>query len=146
MTLQNLLAIQSLVEFKAQRDDVQRLLMAAARNLNDASVTAISDENRFDAAYKCLMQCAMASLMAHGFRTSTSKPGHHQIAIQSLALTIGLDSTTIIVLDGLRRQRNISDYDGDPVSPAAVEECRYQAQALLDHVREWLKTHRPDFC
>ncbi len=146
MTLQNLLAIHSLVEFTAQREDIQRLLVAAERNLHDAAVTAISDENRFDAAYKCVMQCAMASLMANGYRTSTSKPGHHQTAIQALRLTVGLDAKTVIILDGLRKQRNINDYDGDPVSPTAVEECRKQAQALLAHVREWLKANRPEFC
>lgn len=63
MTLENLLKIQSLVAFQTKRDDVQRLLAAAERNLNDAAITAISDENRFDAAYKCGMQCAMASLL-----------------------------------------------------------------------------------
>lgn len=146
MTLQNLLAIQSLVEFTAQREDIQRLLTAAERNLNDAAVTAISDENRFDAAYKCVMQCAMVSLMANGYRTSTSKPGHHQTAIQSLALTVGVEAKTVVVLDGLRKQRNINDYDGDPISPTVVEECRRQAKALLAHVRAWLKDHRPDFC
>ena len=72
MTLQNLLAIQRWVEFKAQREDIQRLLSAAERNLRDASVTAISDENRFDAAYKCIMQCSMVGLWASGYRTSTS--------------------------------------------------------------------------
>jgi len=57
--------------------------------LNDAAIAAISDENRFDAAYKCVMQCAMASL---------------------------LPPQTMVVLDGLRKQRNIADYDGDPIS------------------------------
>lgn len=145
MTLQNLLKIQSLVEFDAQPEDIERLLVAAERNLKDAAVTAISDENRFDAAYKCVMQCAMASLLAHGYRTSTSKPGHHQIAIQTLPLTVGLDARTVIVLDGLRKQRNINDYDGDPISPTLVDECIEQAQALLAHVRGWLSAHRPDF-
>jgi len=123
MTLQNLLKIQSLVKFDAQPEDVQRLLVAAERNLRDASVTAISDENRFDAAYKCVMQCAMASLMIHGYRPSTSKPGHHQTAIQTLPLTVGLDAGKVIVLDGLRKQRNINDYDGNPISPTLVDEC-----------------------
>lgn len=145
MTLQNLLAIQSLVEFPAQREDIQRLLAAAERNLIDASVTLISDEHRFDAAYKCVMQCALASLMANGYRPSTSKPGHHQIAIQALNLTVGIDAKTIIVLDGLRKQRNISDYDGGPISPTAVEECRRQAADLLQHVRNWLKLRHPEF-
>jgi hypothetical protein len=124
MTLQNLLAIGSLSEFKAQRDDVQRLLTAAERNLKDAGATNISDENRFDAAYKCVMQCAMVGLWASGYRTSTGKPGHHQTAIQSLQLTVGLDAKTVRVLDGLRRQRNINDYDGNPISPTVVEECQ----------------------
>lgn len=146
MTLQNLLAIRSLVEFNAQREDIQRILTAAERNLADAAVTAISDENRFDAAYKCVMQCAMASLMANGYRTSTSKPGHHQTAIQALTLSVGLDARTVVVLDSLRKQRNINDYDGEPVSPTAVEECQRQAQALLAHVRAWLAEHRPDLC
>lgn len=144
MTLQNLLKIQSLIEFTAQPDDIARLLVAAERNLNDAAVTAISDENRFDAAYKCVMQCAMASLLAHGYRTSKSKPGHHQTAIQTLPLTIGLDAKTVVVLDGLRKQRNINDYDGDPISPTLVEECIKQAQALLAHVRDWLRLHPPE--
>lgn len=145
MTLQNLLKIQSLVEFDAQPEDIQRLLVAAERNLRDAAVTAISDENRFDAAYKGVMQCAMASLMIHGYRPSTSKPGHHQTAIQTLPLTIGLDAGTVIVLDGLRKQRNINDYDGNPISPTLVDECIRQAQALLAHVHNWLAQHRPDF-
>lgn len=145
MTLLNLLKIQSLVVFNAQREDIQRLLVAAERNLNDAAVTAISDENRFDAAYKCVMQCAMASLQAHGYRPSKSKPGHHQTAIQTLPLTVGLDPKIVVVLDGLRKQRNINDYDGNPITPTAVAECIKQAQALLAHVHGWLAEHRPDF-
>lgn len=144
MTLQNLLAIQRLQTFEAGRADVLRLLAAAERNLADAAVQAISDENRFDAAYKCIMQCAMAALWANGYRTSTSQPGHHQTAIQSLTLTIGLDAKTMVLLDTLRRQRNVNDYDGVPVSPSTVQEAGRQAEALLRLVKAWLNRHRPD--
>ncbi len=144
MTLQNLLAIQRLLAFEASRDDIQRLLAAAERNLADSTVGAISPENRFDAAYKCVMQCAMAALWANGYRTSTSQPGHHQTAIQSLTLTIGLDAKTMVVLDTLRKQRNVSDYDGDPISPSSVEECLKQADALLKRLKSWLAQQRPD--
>ncbi len=44
MTLQNLLAIHRLLVFEASRDDVQRLLAAAERNLVDAAVNGISAE------------------------------------------------------------------------------------------------------
>jgi hypothetical protein len=109
MTLQNLLAIKQLLAHSADRGGVLKMLDAARRNLADARVREISTDNRFDAAYKCLMQCAMLALWANGYRTSTSQPGHHQTAIQCLTLTMGVDKSTVIVLDALRRQRNVSD-------------------------------------
>ncbi|MBP9916831.1 MAG: hypothetical protein KBF24_11535, partial [Thiobacillaceae bacterium] len=99
MTLENLLAIRRLVRHEAGRDAILKLLSSARRNLADAGVTSISAENHFDAAYKAIMQCAMAALWAKGYRTSTSEPGHHQTAIQALPLTLALESSTVIVLD-----------------------------------------------
>lgn len=144
MTLQNLLAIQRLQTFEPTAEGVQRLLAAAARNLADAKLAALSADNRFDAAYKTLMQCAMIGLWANGYRTSTSQPGHHQTALQALPLTMGLDKDTVIVLDALRKQRNLGDYEGNPVTDAAVVECLKRAEALLAHTQQWLAKQRPD--
>jgi uncharacterized protein (UPF0332 family) len=138
MTLENLLAIRRLVRHEAGRDAILKLLSAARRNLADAGVTSISAENRFDAAYKAILQCAMAALWAKGYRTSTSEPGHHQTAIQALPLTLALDSSTVIVLDALRKQRNLNDYTGEGVSDALLAECLAQAEALLRHTRNAL--------
>ncbi len=144
MTLQNLLAIQRLQAFEPTAEGVQRLLAAAARNLADAKLAALSADNRFDAAYKTLMQCAMIGLWANGYRTSTSQPGHHQTALQALPLTMGLDKDTVIVLDALRKQRNLGDYEGNPVTEAVVAECLKRAEALLAHTQQWLAKQRPD--
>ncbi len=144
MTLENLLAIHRLQAFEATPGGVQRLLASAERNLADAWLTALSADNRFDAAYKTIMQCAMVALWAKGFRTATSQPGHHQTALQTLPKTLGLAADTVIVLDALRKQRNLNDYEGDPVTDAAVAECLTQAEALIAHTRQWLARHRPD--
>ena len=64
MTLENLLAIHRLQSFTPSRDGVQRLLAAAQRNLTDARLAALSADNRFDAACKAIMQCAMIGLWA----------------------------------------------------------------------------------
>lgn len=143
MTLANLLAIQRLQAFEPTAQGVQRLLAAAARNLDDAGIAQLSPENRFDAAYKCILQCAMLGLWAQGYRTSTSQPGHHQTALQALPLSMGLTNDVVIVLDALRKQRNQNDYEGDPVRPAVVAECITQAQALLLHTRGFLQTRYP---
>ncbi len=144
MTLANLLAVHRLLAFNATPQGVQRLLAAAARNLTDAKLAQLSAENRFDAAYKCIMQCAMLGLWANGYRTSTSQPGHHQTALQALPLTMGLPNDIVIVLDALRKQRNLNDYEGDPISDGAVSECLTQAEALLAHTRQFLQTRFPN--
>ncbi len=145
MSLENLLKINKLQTHNPSREAVLRLLQAAARNIADARIAEISGETRFDAAYKCIMQCAMVALSANGYRTSTSQPGHHQVAIQTLPITIGLEQSTVIVLDALRKQRNINDYEGDPISNQAVVECIKQAEQLYKVVTAWLAINRPDF-
>lgn len=144
MTLDNLLAIRQLQAHNADPAALRKLLDAARRNLADAQVTQVSNDNRFDAAYKCVMQCAMLGLWANGYRTSTSQPGHHQTAIQCLGHTMGVSKDDIIVLDALRRQRNVTDYEGDPVSDATLAGCLEQAARLLAHTGQWLRTHRAD--
>lgn len=143
MTLTNLLAIQRLQAFDATAQGTQRLLAAAERNLVDAHLEALSPENRFDAAYKCILQRAMLGLWAQGYRNATSQPGHHQTALQSLPLTMALPNDVIIVLDALRKQRNQNDYEGDPVSQAVVTECIAQARSLLAHTRKFLQSRFP---
>lgn len=145
MTLQNLLAIQRLQAHNADRAAIQKLLQAARRNLADAQVAQVSADNRFDAAYKCIMQCAMLGLWANGYRTATSQPGHHQTAVQSLGLTMGVATADMIVLDALRRQHNANDYEGDPVSPAALTSCLEHAARLLAHTEGWLRQHHPQW-
>ena len=143
MTLKNLLGI-SLDAVQPDKAQIAKLLAAAERNIADAHLAGLSTENRFDAAYKAIMQLAMAALHANGYRTLTSKPGHHQTAIQTLTSSVGLENANVIVLDALRKQRNLADYSGDLVSEAAAAESLQSAKDLQGHVRAWLKAKRPD--
>ena len=74
----------------------------------------------------------------------TSQPGHHQTALQVLPKTLGLERDVVIVLDALHKQRNLNDYEGDPVSDSAVTECCRQAAFLLDPTQTWLRRNRPE--
>lgn len=66
MTLQNLLG-RSLDAIAPDKTQIAKLLAAAQRNIQDAQLSALSAENRFDAAYKAIMQLSMAALQAHGY-------------------------------------------------------------------------------
>ena len=143
MTLKNLLGL-SLDAVAPDKAHMAKLLAAAERNIADTKLQGLSTENRFDAAYKAIMQLAIVALNANGYRTMTSKPGHHQTAIQTLPTSVGLPPAKVIVLDALRKQRNLADYSGDLVSDAAAAECLASASELLVHVRAWLAANRPD--
>ncbi len=144
MSLKNLLKIGQLKEHPPDAREIQKLLLAAERNLADARVTSISLETRFDAAYKAIMQSALAALMACGYRPATNRPGHHMTVIQSLPLTIGLSGARITVLDTLRRKRNILDYTGEDMDDASMESCIVESEQLLADVEKWLKIERPE--
>lgn len=90
MSLDNLIGI-SLEKIEPDAASIKKLVAAAERNISDARVTEVSFENQFDAGYKAIMQLANAALQANGFRTLTSKPGHHMTMLQSLSQTIDLD-------------------------------------------------------
>jgi len=144
MTLQNLLKIGQLKEHPPDAGEIQQLLRAARRNLGDAVVADVSPETRFDAAYKAIVQASLAALMAHGYRPDTSRPGHHQMVIQALALTIGIAASRVTVLDTLRRKRNLSDYTGEDIDDTSAAECAKEADRLLRDVIDRLKRNRPE--
>ena len=143
MSLENLAKIGQLKPHPTDAEEIERLLIAAQRNLRDARVTTISAETRFDAAYKCIMQSALAALMMHGYRPDTHRPGHHMTVVQSLPLSIGIEAKRIPVLDALRRQRNVADYTGDDIDVSTAEHCAAEARRLIEDVLAWRKANLP---
>ena len=143
MSLQNLVGV-SLESVTPSKQTIGRLLEGAARHIADAKVKAVSAETRYGSAYTAIRMLADVGLHAHGYRTLTSKPGHHQTAIQTLPLTLGLDPQVVVRLDALRKQRNLTEYTGDTIPEATVAECLSQAETLYGTATAWLKANRPE--
>ena len=113
-------------------EELFRKMLAVAQNrIQDAQRSENSAETRFDCAYTAIRATADAALLKFGYRTSTSKPGHHQTTIQCLVHTLAVDAATIRTLEALRKQRNLSDYDGEHITDSLLKECIDQAQALV---------------
>jgi hypothetical protein len=97
------MALKSLVDISLEptapaRETIRRLLDGASRHIADAKVQGVSAETRFGSAYTAVRMLADVGLHAHGYRTLTSKPGHHQMAIQTLPTTFGIDAQTVVRL------------------------------------------------
>lgn len=73
----------------------------------------------------------MLALLSRGYRPTTSIPGHHRTMIQSLPMTLGVTEDVVLVLDALRKKRNLTDYSGELIDPASVRECLMRAEELV---------------
>lgn len=143
MSLRNLVGV-SLDTISPSKETAQRMIAAAVRQIADAKIKAVSAETRFCSAYTAIRMLADLGLHANGYRALTSRPGHHYTAIQTLPLTLGVDARTIIRLDYLRKQRNVTEYSGDLVSDADVAECVTQAERLYSVALAWLKGNKKE--
>lgn len=132
MTLDDLVRDGRLKTHTPNAAESARLLASARRNLRDARIAGLSEEGRFDLAYKTIMQCAMLALLARGYRPTTSIPGHHRTMIQSLPMTLDIPLDVVFVLDALRKKRNLTDYSGDLIDPASLRECVLHAEELVE--------------
>ncbi len=139
INLLSLVRIGQLDNVPYSADSIKRMLRSARQRLHDADLEQNSHATRFDCAYTTIRSVADMSLHLAGYRTSTSKPGHHQTAIQCLAHTLNVDDATVRVLDCLRKQRNLSDYDGEPISDAVLRECLNQARMLLRRIEKQIR-------
>lgn len=138
VNLANLAKIGSLDTVPPSPELARNKLESACKRLADARVDRISRETRFDAAYNAIRDSAEIGLLLHGFR-ATSKPGHHQIAFQCLEHTLGVERKKVMLIDQLRKQRHLSDYEGDPVPDGVLAECIAQAVWVVAQVDEALK-------
>ena len=125
------------------RDEIKGLLAIVDRDLKDASVTAISDDRRFEAAHSAIRTSATIALRASGYRTST-QTGHHMKTIESLELTIKAEPKLIQRMKALSKKRNATSYDSaGNVSGQELELAIKTATDLRQEVAAWLEKYHP---
>jgi hypothetical protein len=144
MSLDNLVATGQLKTHAPARDEIRRLLGSIERSIADSQIETISPEARFDCAYRAIMQCALVALAASGFRPSTNVPGHQRTMIQTLPLSMRTSGDVVLVLDALRRKRNLTDYLGESIDAESLNECIAQATSLARYTLAWMKQNHPE--
>ena len=119
--------------------EIQRLLDAIARRLDDASNDSVHPETRLGQAYHAILNCALVALRTLGLRP-TIGPGHHVVILESLLDTVGIESSLGDYFQTLRDLRNKDIYTGGThVSIAQVNEAIGEATRLAEQLRSWLE-------
>lgn len=124
--------------------EISELLSVAERDLGDCRSTGLSADWTMSIAYNAALQAASAALAAAGYRVRKGE-SHHYRTIQSLAHTIGADSTLIVHLDAFRKKRNEMGYErAGVVSHLEADEMVQLAEEIKRRVEEWLRQQHPD--
>ena len=104
---------------------------------------ALVSDWKFNIAYNAALQLASAALAAAGYQAD--RTNHHYRVIQSLALTLGTDATTVRKFDLFRKKRNITDYErAETISDLEADEMWRLARRLRGEVVTWIKKHHPE--
>jgi len=126
------------------RDEIKNLLAIVDRDLKDASVAAVSQDRRFEAAFNAARTAAIIALRASGYRTS-AQTGHHLNSIESLEFTIKADEKLVQRMKVLSKKRNATSYDAaGNVSNQELELAIRTASELLTGVLLWLQKTHPE--
>lgn len=143
MTLRNWLVNRWLVEHRASPEEIADLVAVVDRDLEDAALDRLSPDWRLGISYNAVLQPAILALAAEGYRCERQRA--HERAIQSLRFTVELEEAHVAVLDGVRRKRNVSNYErAGTASASEADEVFQLALDLRARVLEWLEQHHPD--
>jgi hypothetical protein len=138
MSLEEMVLRSELKREKAVPGEVERLLETVGRRLQDAAHGEIHPETRLEQAYHAILGCSLVALRAHDLRT-TDRPGHHVVALESLADTLGLPLDRIDYFQTLRALRNKDLYTGGShISEREAVEAVEEAHRLAEDLRAWL--------
>jgi uncharacterized protein (UPF0332 family) len=114
-----------------------------ARDLQDASLPALSADRRFATAYNAVLHLAKMTIACAGYRVKGE--GAHRTTFQALELSLGPGvAASASYFDRCRRKRNMVDYDAANVATETeAAELLRQGGLFLQQVEAWILQHHP---
>lgn len=125
-----------------QPDEILKMLAAVDRDIATASVPSLHPDWKFTIAYNAVIGCAAAALAAEGYRAAREQ--HHHRVLESLRLTLKIDSALARRLDLCRKKRNVGVYQQvGAVSEDEAVEMIETATSIRSATIEWLRKRHP---
>ena len=135
MKLEDMILRSELKREKLVPGEVDRLVETILRRLHDAQHEGIHPETRLEQAYHAILGCALVALRVRGLRPA-DRPGHHVVALESLADTLGVPLERVDYFQTLRALRNKDLYiGGTHISDAEAVEAVEAARALAGELK-----------
>lgn len=143
MSLEEWLKNGWLKRSKSNREEMKYLLETIKNDFNDSQVPGLSLDGQFRFAFNSILNCGTAALAAEGYRPAVES--HHYWIIQSLALTLKIDSEIIDLLDDFRTKRNRSSYErSGMITKREVNEIIELSKKIQSALMEWLRKNHSE--
>lgn len=145
MTLEDLLNQGKIKPHTTSREEIQNLINAAQRDIEDASIHGLSSDRKFCIAYNAILLSATILLNCKGYRTAGES--HHLNTIRTIPIILGEKYLKLSrYFDHCRYKRNLSDYERiGSVSNKEAQEILLEAKNFSMFVKEWLKSNYPQY-
>lgn len=123
--------------------ELQDLRAIVERDLRDADLPGLSEDNAFGLAYEAGLLLARMAIACAGYRVRG--PGAHQTAFVALEIALGSPAERAAAyFEVCRRKRNILSYDNaDVASATEVTEILRAARRLEALVEGWIARRHP---
>lgn len=124
---------------------IERFLTSADKKLASArKILAFDEEACLQQAYEAMLKASLGFMFSHGFR-ARSQPGHHIAIIDFVRSRVDKKHAgLLIILDRLRRKRNMALYDDTGfVSHHDAEQALESASDYLSVIRADIAARQP---
>lgn|SRR3990167_3155009 len=129
--LENLVKTNKLKIEPFDQSEFDGLIKSGKARLEDAKISTLSHESRFDLAYNAAHALALAALRWHGYRPDNSR----YIVFQALTHSLNVDVSTWRILDKCHHMRNVAEYEGYlEVDEQLLNELINAAQSVHDKI------------
>ncbi len=142
MTWRQLLREKRVEKRPADKVEIDQLRTMVERQLKDAAISALSEEQRFIIAYDAARLIATMAIRSAGYRVKEHH-GFHYNTFQAFRIALGSSIADITAyLDQCRKKRNLLTYDAPySVATTEVDELLQKVKALKQTVEIWIADH-----
>jgi hypothetical protein len=132
-----------IVPHRTSRKELAEFRSAIRRNLQDASLPGLSDDNRFGIAYEAGLIVATMAIVCAGYRARGE--GAHETTFFALQIAVGPSAARFEdYFQQSRRKRNTLSYArAGVVDPSKVAEIIERTQRLQELVEAWIANRHP---
>ena len=147
MSWTTLLSNRIVQRHTTSEDEIKGLRKVVNRDIQDASIDALSADRRFATAYNAVLQLSKIALACAGYRVRSGS-GHHFKTFEVIKIALGTPKVEDLAdyFDLCRRKRNNIDYDSaEVVSETEAEELFKKAKEFQILIEDWIEKNYPDY-